>query len=494
MASHAIKPGASMSATQRIFFVLLVLCGPFAARADESRLRWQREDIAAFRERFLAADRSFTATARAAAEERLSRLELASEPLSPSAFAVELCRIAALSDNGHTQCLPSGAGRDICRHVVAIAGDRPPWCQLQKPDSEVADFAAVPIAFHPFGEEFHVIGVEAKHSDLLGARLVAVERRPVASIRGVLRSFAGGTLAHRDQRAAEVLASPEQLHAVGLSRGDDSVLYEFVAPDGRRAERRFAVLRPAAAPDSWRGLPAADRLPWAFREPQRPFRYRDAPEIDSIVVQLRQNADAADENIAGFLEKAEAQREALGRKHVVLDMRFNGGGNFLLTRDFMLRWPARVPGRFFVLTSRRTFSAAIAGIAYLKQAGGGRVSIVGEPVGDRLMFFSDGLPIQLPHSGQFFLPAVVRMDYRNGCRTYGDCHEAIAQPGRPTAISPLPTRPPVVRMPVAVDTLVPDVHAPWTIDSWLSGADPMMEAVAALLSPNVEARPPASAE
>ena len=38
---------------------------------------------------------------------------------------------------------------------------------------------------------------------------------------------------------------------------------------------------------------------------------------------------------------------------------------------------------------------AIAGIAYLKQAGKERVTIVGEPVGDRMMFFSDGLPIRL---------------------------------------------------------------------------------------------------
>jgi hypothetical protein len=38
------------------------------------------------------------------------------------------------------------------------------------------------------------------------------------------------------------------------------------------------------------------------------------------------------------------------------------------------------------------------------QAGTSRVSIIGEPVGDRLMFFSDGLPIQLPHSGRFFPP------------------------------------------------------------------------------------------
>jgi hypothetical protein len=59
--------------------------------------------------------------------------------------------------------------------------------------------------------------------------------------------------------------------------------------------------------------------------------------------------------------------------------------------------------------------------------------------------------------------------------------EAIAQPGRPTATTPLPTPAPLNRLPISVATLEPDVLAPWTIDSWLTGKDPMMDAVTALV-------------
>ena len=76
----------------------------------------------------------------------------------------------------------------------------------------------------------------------------------------------------------------------------------------------------------------------------------------------------------------------------------------------------------------------------------------GEPVGDRLMFFSDGLPVQLPHSGLFFLPAVVRMDYENGCREYTDCFAGIVEEGRPTAVSLLVLPPDLERLPIAVKT------------------------------------------
>ncbi|HVI57903.1 MAG TPA: hypothetical protein VM619_03380 [Luteimonas sp.] len=449
------------------------------ARADKARSQWQREDIAVFRDAFMARDISFAPQARRVAMRRLAKLE--HDAPDPDTFAVELCRIAALADNAHTQCLPNGAGRDICQGVSALGFSRRPWCQPGAPDHQIPDFNTVPIAFFPFGKDFNVVGVEENDSDLLGARLVAVEGRPVADILAILRTFAGGIVAHRDERAAAVLASPAQLHAVGLCRDSGAVRYRFVTLQGRQVDRTFTVRPPGAKVPTWRGLPDVEQASWAFQEPARAFRYRDAPELDAVVVQLRKTFDDGDRKIADFLEDVEAKRREVGRKHVVLDMRFNGGGNFLLVRDFMARWPARMPGRFFVLTSRQTFSAAIAAIAYLKQAGKDRVTIVGEPVGDRMMFFSDGLPIRLPHSGRYFLPAVVRMDYRDGCKAYDDCQEAISQPGRPVVAAALPMLGPVARLPISVPTLAPDVAVPWTIDAWREGKDPIMDAVAARL-------------
>ena len=466
------------------FFVLALIGGVLPAAAndtavDQDLARWQREDLKVYRQKFLAVDRSFNPAARAAVEKRLSSIENLPEPLSPTAFAVELCRITALADNAHTQCMSNRVGRIVCERFAALIAENSPWCNLEEPDFQVPEFGSVPIGFYPFGEAFFVVRVPAEHADLLGAKLVAVDDRPIESIRAQLRTFAGGTPAHRDEVAAGVLASPQQLHAARLADDGDALRYEFSMRDGQRKKRRFSL-----APDkstTWATLPFDDQTPWSLQEPGKPFRYRDAPEINGLVVQVRQILDTDDQTLADFLESMEKQRAALGRKNIVLDMRANGGGNLLLARDFMIEWPTRVPGRFYVLTSRETFSAAIASIAYLKQAGRDRVSIIGEPVGDRLMFFSDGLPVQLPHSGLFFLPAVVRMDYANGCREYDDCFEGVVAAGRPAAMSLLKLPPELKRLPLSVGTLDPDVSAPWTLDSWLNGTDPGMDAVAAML-------------
>ena len=125
--------------------------------------------------------------------------------------------------------------------------------------------------------------------------------------------------------------------------------------------------------------------------------------------------------------------------------------------------PALVPGRIFVLTSPWTFSAAISSIGYLKQAVPDRVTIIGEEVGDRLVFWSEGRPLTLERSGIVISRATERHDYATGCKPYKDCHGN------------------VVRHPISVRSLEPDTAAPWTIDVYRAGRDPAMAAVERLL-------------
>src|SRR5262249_30207021 len=143
------------------------------------------------------------------------------------------------------------------------------WCSKASPDHEVAEFNEVSVAFYPFGNEFHLTAVPAEHARLLGARLVKVDGRAIESLRKELRSFHGGTDAYRDLNAAEVLASPDQLHAVGLSERSDRVTYEVVTANGEHMKQTFTV---AVRSADMRGLPLPERAPWAFQEPQRTFR------------------------------------------------------------------------------------------------------------------------------------------------------------------------------------------------------------------------------
>jgi hypothetical protein len=215
--------------------------------------------------------------------------------------------------------------------------------------------------------------------------------------------------------------------------------------------------------DDWRALLSPEQAPWSLQQPGTPFRMRDAPEIGAFVIEMRQNTSNESIDIAEFMLSALEAARASGRRNIVLDMRMNGGGDLNNTRAWVRRLPRIASGRVFVLTSPWTFSAAISTVGYLKQEAPDRVVIVGEHVGDRLDFHAEGDVIELPYSRAALLSATERHDYRTGCRNIENCHGS------------------VVRHPIAVESLAPDIEAPWTIEAYRAGRDPAMEAVAAAL-------------
>jgi hypothetical protein len=413
-----------------------------------------KADLEVFRTNFLEVDQAYSAEARSRGEAKLRELEERLSRVSWAKFELSLAQIVALADNGHT---------------TAFAGPRS------------RRFNRVPIRVTPFGEDFHVLRATAAHADLLGARVVAVGDTRIDEIRDSARTLAGGVAAWRDRNANYLIESPEQMHALGLITEMDAVLYEFETAAGRRVARRLQAepanddrvragasrwLSPELFPEergTWRALLDPNQVPWSLRDVDEPFRSRDAAELDATIVELRRNNNAPGRPISAALRELTAAIEAGGHQHLVLDMRLNGGGDLNTTRNFMTSLPDLVPGRIFVLMSPWTFSAAISSIGYLEQAAPERVTLVGEGPGDRLEFFSEGGIVTLPNSGAVLLNATERHDYRTGCEGKVDCHG------------------PVVRNPIAVPSLAPDIAAPWTLAAYAAGRDPGMEAVTAAL-------------
>lgn len=428
---------------------------PQTPQLEPTSAEARRADIAVFRERFLAADHSYSAEARAEAERRLTALEGQVGTVNQAYFELELARIVALADNGHTAYFPGPRSRRFNR---------------------VTD-----IRLSPLGEGFYVLRATNANADLLGARLVAIDGHPIADVRTVARSLAGGLPSWRDRNAAYFFESPEQMQALGVIASAERASYRFQLVNGRTVTRRFAAepanpnriransdrwFYPAPLSEeagAWRALLSTEAAPWALRDPDQEFRMRDAPEMDAFVIEMRQNVSSDDVDIAEFMLDALEGARTSGRRNIVLDMRMNGGGDLNNTRAWVRRLPRIVSGRVYVLTSPYTFSAAISTVGYLKQSAPDRVVIVGEHVGDRLNFFAEGDVITLPNAGGAVLSATERHDYVTGCEGYEDCHGS------------------VIRNPIRVPNLDVDIAAPWTIEAYRAGRDPAMDAVAAAI-------------
>jgi hypothetical protein len=340
-----------------------------------------------------------------------------------------------------------------------------------------------PLRFGLFGEDYYVLRATAENADLLGARLTAIDGRPIAQVRAVARTLVGGVNGRRDTFGANFIESPEQLAALHVIAQGDHASYRFTLRDGRTITRRmngeapgptrlaiggpriFFPERLATEGANWRTALAQSAAPWAFVDPDVSFRWRAAPELSALVLDFRSNSDMPDGHIADFLAEAQHEIDTRHPRNLIIDQRLDyPGGDLQTTRAFMQALPGEIPGRIFVLTSPWTFSAAIASTGYLKQAAPDRVSIVGDDVGDRLNFFAEGRSVVLPNSQVRVNYATQRDNYLNGCRGYSDCY------------------PYIVQYPIALPTLAPDISAPWTVDAYLAGRDPGLEAVARALT------------
>lgn len=408
----------------------------------------RQEALAVMRSIVTTEEKAFTDAARAQALALLDSVSARSASLSDLAFELQLSRVVALADNGHS---------------------------LLRPGARIGRTNRVGVRLLPLSDGLLVVYATRDLADLLGASLVSIGGVPVERLLAENRALYGGTAAWRDRFAPYLLESPEQLHAMGLIGSPAQAEYRFRLPGGTVVSRALrgdtvgrAVARSVAEaffPDTgrpgWRTL--VGNPPWALREPGVAFRRSTAWLPGVFVFQMRQNHDAPGQAIAAVLDSVRAEVASARPRHFVLDMRFNGGGDLNLTRGFMQELPGLVPGRIFVLTGPQTFSAGISSVGYLAQAAPDRVTIVGEPAGDRLVFFAESRVRPLPGTDTGVLFSRERHDYQGGCATFTDCHG------------------PVVRNPIRVRSLDPQVPAAWTIATFRAGRDPAMDAVHALL-------------
>lgn len=413
-----------------------------APPADAAAVEDRAADFAAYRENVFGRDRSFPAAARIEAERRLPALEARADTLSDAGFALALASIQNLADNGHTMLFSTPWRRQFNRLPLRflIADDG-----LFVAQSDVAEIPA-------------------------GSRVVAVEGRDLAALREVLDLYLPGRQGYRDVHSYAFLESPAILHAAQLAADPDRITLT-IERDGERQSRTVAALPATGAPMQglWDVLPPprlleiaveASSVPLYLQEPEQGYRSADLPESDAVYIQFRQNFDDDDgPPVAEFPANLIERLRADPPRFVILDERFNIGGDLNATRDLMQALPDSVgpDGHVYALISGRTFSAGISSVGYLEQAGGERVTLIGAPVGDRLEFWAEGDLEMLPHSGAALLYATERHDYGAPCDT-PDCHGSI------------------VRHPIRVDDLDPDIAAGLTYADFAAGRDPLLEA------------------
>ena len=427
-----------------------------------SALIAQRQDLDYFA-KIMALDRSFRPESRAEAERRVAALEALPLALPLPKLHVALMQIMALADNGHTKV----------RVVVVGAKDQ-----------------LLPVRVTRFAEGFYVMRAKTAYRDMLGGRVESIDGVPFDQLLRRLETLRGGKESFRRENAAYFIEDQDLLYGLGIAHDPTRSEWTVRFADGHRvthvleAEPESDDIAPYGtrwrSPDPLKGMgtewaayrPASGTVPESETEIDNLFTNRPVHGSCARYIRVEDIADTDGQKIQPFLMATEASLGAHPPCAVILDLRGNGGGDYTNMWHFTHALPGLLApgGRIFVLTDPMTFSAAITTTAFTKDAGGDKVTIIGESIGDRLAFYAEGGGATLPNSKFSLSYETGKHDYAHPCTDVRDCFW----------LNWL--------YPVRVRTLEPDIAIPQRFRDWDAGHDLAFERAVALAGSHPEPR------
>ena len=374
---------------------------------------------------------------------------------------IGLTRITALARDGHTALfLLPFPGAPAVRGVTQL-----------------------PIQFYAFDDGVRVIAIDKAHQALLGARLTRVGEAAIDDIRPRIEELLPQDNAMgRAEYLAWYLALPDVLNSVGAAPDRSKVRLQFeqagksqtielapmtAEPDAGWATRLITLPGPR---DAWIGAADAAPTPRWLRDSGKAYWFER--DVDGLVyAQINLMRDTGDQSFADFSAALLAQVATDESARLVLDLRFNRGGNGDLIWPMIyavIRHDAvNRPGHLFVITSRRTFSAAQMFANALEKHT--KAVFVGEPTGSSPNHYGEVGQLKLPGAG---VTAIYSQYYYQH--------------------NPADRRP----------WIPPHLSAPLHYQDLASGRDPAMDAIehftappdaVALLRPELDAGKPATA-
>jgi len=234
-------------------------------------------------------------------------------------------------------------------------------------DGEMA-FSLLPVWPYLLGDRWTILAAAPGYEDLIGAEIDAIEGVPIDAAIDVIDAHMASDHAQTVRWIGAIALQFSDIGAAffGASQSDHLSL-TLSHPGGAR----FDVSLPGSpidrnimsrwAPDGWSSLASATPPLW-LQEIDETFRIVPLPQMDALYVQINQIRDGETMDFETFAETVHATLETGGQSHLILDLRHNNGGNghlnTALVHAIIRSETINRRGGLFVITGRRTFSAA----------------------------------------------------------------------------------------------------------------------------------------
>ena len=271
-------------------------------------------------------------------------------------------------------------------------------------------FHSIPVEFYRFRDGMRIKSAHKKYKDIIGATVLAIEGMPLDKVReAVYPTVPVENALFFDAYGLDHLTIPEVLHAQGITLTLQRDITLTLEKNGMQFNRtlsatkklwppmRFGEIRPGS---DWVNDRDATMTPLYLKHFDKVYYVEYLKEEKTVYVRHSRIQDDKTESVEDFYNRVFAIIDNNEVEKFVLDVRLNGGGNSFLNKPIITGIIANKkinrPGRFFVITGRRTFSAAQRLINELDNYT--NVLFAGEPSSENINFYGDNKKVVLPNS------------------------------------------------------------------------------------------------
>jgi tetratricopeptide (TPR) repeat protein len=296
--------------------------------------------------------------------------------------------------------------------LLRLLGDAHAY--VAAPDERPDLKRSIPLRFFLFEEGLHVVATEPAYDSVLGGEVLTFGETTSEDAIDAVNQMIGADNENGQWPkyiAMLTLVQTPILHALGMIPEPGRVALKVRRPDGvvvtetieadqqwSRTEMRNAF----PCPEGWRFFPETlpTPVPLYLKNAGASYWFEYLREERVVYWQFNRVRDDPVEPLARFCERVFAFIDDHPVDKLVLDLRWNSGGNtFLelpLLHGLIANRKINRRGRLFVIVGRKTFSAAQNGATMIDRHT--EAIFAGEPTGSSPTFVGESVEFQLPYN------------------------------------------------------------------------------------------------
>jgi len=285
-----------------------------------------------------------------------------------------------------------------------------------------------PVRLYEFTDGLFVTSAYKAVADLAGAQVLEIGGRPAIEVVEQARRLIGADNAFGSMERLYAVHNAGLMKGLGYAAVTGALRMKFRLRDGKIVERTLDPTKSDDASFEWQyrtevfGLPFGTDSEWisAYRGlPASAFNSTDTSRPPHLTDRLHYEARAlptqgayyvrtdyvTDFDFVQFFQRVMREVDQLKPRRLILDWRYNFGGDgsklAFMIDEFVKRADARPWQELYILTGRKTYSAAVMAVAaFLEHV---PHTVVGEPAGGPLNHFGDPTSRTYPRTGLHLL-------------------------------------------------------------------------------------------